>query len=466
MRPVGLAALLAAVVGCAASTSGPRTVQALRYDVRLAGLGPCLLDVDIDMKGEVPVLEGVEPAGLVSLSVTDARGKRSPTPREGTVEVDCHGACRVTYRYDLSAAADAATWYSVAVERGKDMLAPARTWLLRPSRIEAGLPVSLGVAVPEGARFVTGLRRAEGEEGFRYALFSEELGALGLTAFGRFEPFVVPVTGAEVEVAVLQGERVATNELLQRWVKQSARVLDQVYGRFPVRRAAVFVVPGRGDDVNGGMMFASGGASVMVSLGQGAGERALLAEDWVLPHELFHLGAPSFGSDGTWLKEGLATYYEPLARARARVTEPPAPWLEFFREMPRGVGVSGALAEARDIDRMYWGGAVFSFRADIEIRRRSRGAHSLDDGLRRALELGGDATARWSLDRYFKILDEATGTTTLRELYAEARSRSSQDEQALREVFQLLGISMGPSGLRFSDEAPLAAIRRDLLTAH
>jgi predicted metalloprotease with PDZ domain len=54
-----------------------------------------------------------------------------------------------------------------------------------------------------------------------------------------------------------------------------------------------------------------------------------LRADWVLAHELFHLGVPSMPG-GAWLDEGLATYYEPVLRTRAGLVSEMATWTELF----------------------------------------------------------------------------------------------------------------------------------------
>ena len=46
-------------------------------------------------------------------------------------------------------------------------------------------------------------------------------------------------------------------------------------------------------------------------------------------HELYHLGFPSFQGEGKWLDEGLATYYEPMIRARAGLRTETSLWDEF-----------------------------------------------------------------------------------------------------------------------------------------
>jgi hypothetical protein len=452
-----------AAASCAArppETPVTSAFAALRYDARLVTAEPYVLAVDMEIVGGARMLEASAPRGLLSLSVEDARGSREVAVGESRLPVDCQGTCRVHYRYDLTLSAHASgDSLDVAVMRGGDVIAPASTWLLRPAPPAAHVPVDIAVHVPEDVEFATGLRH--GEAPGHFDVRSEELPTLGYTAFGRFSRRKIAASGGDVEVVVLRGERAAEDEAIARWVSVTAGALDTIYGRFPVRRAALFVVPQPGGDrVAWGKTLPSGGASVAVTLGATADARAL-EEDWVLAHELFHLGVPSFWNEGRWLDEGLATYYEPVLRARARMLPPEAVWEQFVRQMPRGIREDAPLVKAADHDRIYWGGAVFALRADVEIRRRTGGSRSLDDGLRRALEMGADATHLWSLERYLRVIDDAAGVPVLQDLAAPG---ACAELDALQDLLRALGVRPTTAGVDLADDAPLAPLRRALLS--
>jgi hypothetical protein len=486
--PLVLGLLSLAASACARpppQAPGP-AFAALRYEARLVGSSPTVLDVTMDITGGAETLEADAPDAIASIEVHDARGRRVPVRQGRMIAIDCRASCRVVYRYDLSAAARAAGGsFDVAVESGGDVVAPASTWMLRPAPLAPHVPVELRVRVPDGMRFASGLRRGEAPETF--ALRSEELRTLGFTAFGRFTSLHIEATGGTVEVAILRGPRAASDEELERWIGDTARAVDHVFGRFPVRHAALVLVPGQ-PLRHFGRTLPSGGPSIAITLDAHAGPSAL-ARDWVLAHELVHLGVPSFWNEGVWLDEGLATYYEPIVRARANMMDTSAVWDAFAREMPRGLASDGgSLADARDHDRIYWGGAIFALRADIEIRKRTGGARSLDDGLRHALDLGGDATHVWSLSRYLRVIDEATGVPVLSSLHAEARGERPltgcpaegpsgawagilvrplscpSERDTLADLLRALGVQRTSGGVTLLDDAPLARLRHDLVT--
>ena len=76
-------------------------------------------------------------------------------------------------------------------------------------------------------------------------------------------------------------------------------------------------------------------------------------------HEFLHLGSPLMRDEGPWLNEGIATFYEPVLRARAGWKTEDEVWREWISQMPRGmpamteIGLSNAGRGG-----IYWGGAV------------------------------------------------------------------------------------------------------------
>lgn len=426
--------------------------------------------LEVEARFDAPVDRVVASAGegVADVDVVEATGTRpaealGPARGEARFRVGCAGPCAVRYRYDLAAAAAASgDSMDVAVRAGSDVLAPASTWLLRPEPLGPGAGVELRVRT-DGVRFASGMSAA-GPEGVR-RLSSQELWAAGYTAFGSFTTLRVPATGGVVDVAILGGDRSVADAAIERWIGATARALDTVFGRFPVARAQLFVVPdGDAHEVTIGRTLPAGGASTAVFVG-GRCREDELAADWILTHELFHLGVPSFWREGRWLDEGLATYYEPLLRARAGLTDERRAWRSLAGGLPRGVarGPDDTLIGAERSDRVYWGGAAFVLRADVEIRRRTAGAVSLDTGLAAVLARGGDATRLWNVDGFLRVIDETVGVSVLvpmyeRELHPDGAPRPDGPD-ALASLLAELGVALDGRGVRISADAPLATIR-------
>ena len=81
-----------------------------------------------------------------------------------------------------------------------------------------------------------------------------------------------------------------------------------------------------------------------------------------------------------WIEEGLATYVEPIARARAGGLTPQKVWGDMVDAMPQGLPKPGdrGLDFTHTWGRTYWGGRyVLSAR-----RRRNPEAHRQPDGAR------------------------------------------------------------------------------------
>ncbi len=481
----------AAIASClaAAACGGARLppeapgtgVATIRYDVRASGPGPTVLDVDATLIGGAERFVADAPLAVTSLEVFDESGVREVERDGDRWRIACRSTCTVRYRLDLDAAAEGSgDSVDVAVRAGEDVVAPASTWLLRPAPMLANVPVEVRLRASDGLRFASALsRRSDGVIDLR----SQELSTAGYTAFGTFETAHVEVTRGVVDVVPLGGGMAADPPLLGRWVRDAALSLDTLFGRFPVPRAVVFIAPERlSREVEFGRTLPSGGPSILLFVGARA-ERADLYRDWILTHELFHLGVPSFWQEGKWLDEGLATYYEPVARARVQNLTEEELWREMVRGMPRGLRAPGdpGLLETSDRGRVYWGGAIFALVADLGIRERTAGARSLDDGLRAVLERGGDATHVWTVERFLRTVDEAAGVPVMAELYERAAAEGSREacsrgpgapliggcpgagEHALAELFEQLGIAERPAGqIAFLDDAPLSALRRSI----
>jgi hypothetical protein len=181
---------------------------------------------------------------------------------------------------------------------------------------------------------------------------------------------------------------------------------------------------------------------------------------WVATHEIVHASLPSFGYPHQWLEEGLATYIEPLARARARLTSPDEVWRDFIVHGPDGTPKAGdqGLERTHTWGRTYWGGALFCLLADLEIRVRTGGAHSLDDALRAFVRARGGAEAEAEIDELIAIGDRAVGAPVLRETYDRHALRATPVD--LGALWRRLGVSLQRDRVVYDERAPLAPVRR------
>lgn len=469
--------LFLATSACVRPAADPRASGSWSYDVQAPGRGSRTVMVEATFDGVRTDRLAIasDPTSYVhDMEVWTGAGYQS-VKRQGKqwVEPSCARHCKVRYRVDLGELASACGDEVDCARRvGDATLSPALAWLVHPSP-KTDVPVTVRVRAPHPAEFVTGMSASLDGESHAYAFRSYDLDEGSFTGFGPMRRYRVDVPGragpgsARIDLAIMgTGKFAMSDAAMKTWVEDAAGAVTSLFGRFPVDRASLFVVPARGEgDVVFGKVLSLAGASVVVVVGDQMPASAR-HEDWVLVHELFHLGFPTFRGEGRWLGEGLATYYEPILRARAGWTSEGEVFRQFARNMPRGVAQRGsaALAQRDDLDSIYWGGALFCFAADVHIREATRGKRSLDDVLRASLARGGDATKVWTVAEVVKLGDQITRTQILSEMYDRYAARG--DRIDLEALLASLGVDLNDSGLvDLDDRRALAWVRRGIVGA-
>lgn len=361
---------------------------------------------------------------------------------------------RVRYRFALGEAARALRDADNAVDFDGAIVSPLSSWLMHP---RGAIAASYRVRVRGGAPFLSGVpRAANGADG------TFEAAAAGLDespyfAFGRWRRHITTVAGEEITIGVAPAVPVDDVEIV-RIVSDASAALARYLGGFVRPSALVLVVPADGATVDGSTL-GRGGASVLLRIGRSA-TPALVRESWVVTHELVHMNLPSFGYPHAWLDEGIATYVEPIARARAGALPVERVWRELFERASQGLPQAGdeGLEKTHTWARTYWGGALYCLAADVEIRKRTGNARSFDDVLRAIVATGASAAQRWTTDELFVIAERATGIKVLAELFARLALAPGKVE--LDAMWRDLGVAASKDGVAFDDRAPFAAIRR------
>ncbi|HTZ49781.1 MAG TPA: hypothetical protein VMH20_19485, partial [Verrucomicrobiae bacterium] len=233
-------------------------------------------------------------------------------------------------------------------------------------------------------------------------------------------PFTTYMVGASrIDVQVDDGPMQLSNQQLMQWVQWAADSVKTYYGRYPVPEVRLRVIPSSGEGVRGGTTFGEdNGGFIRIHVGSDS-KMADLADDWMLTHEMVHLGFPSMSRNHHWIEEGIATYVEPIARVRAGHMDVHEMWFELVRDLHQGLPQSGdqGLDNTHTWARTYWGGALFCFLADVEIRKQTNNHKGFDDALRGILNAGGDIRHDWQLSDTLRIGDQAVGVTVLVPLY-------------------------------------------------
>ncbi len=297
----------------------------------------------------------------------------------------------------------------------------------------------------------------------------------GRVAIGRFRVESIEFPGGRVRYALLPGDPAPDIAAMRRWVTGNLRALVTAYGSLPVAELQLLVVPiGRGEEpVPWGEVQRGGGDAVHIYIDQRFSEAAFM-DDWVLVHELSHLLHPVIVSDDRWLPEGIASYYQNVLHARAGLKTAETAWTKLHAGFERGIRgtapgrslaeVSETMMRDRSFMRVYWSGAAVALLADVELRRRTAGAQSLDTALVAFRDCCLPAERVWTAYGFMQELDRLTGTTVFVELYRE--HVDSDEFPDLAAVYAELGLQrMSATRLSLDPTAAAADICAAIMAA-
>ena len=267
------------------------------------------------------------------------------------------------------------------------------------------------------------------------------------------------VGGGRLELQFAPGLNATLRAEAKAWVQRSADAVVAYFGRFPVTNVVLLMVPADGAGVRGGVTYGEPSLLIRVRVGRDT-TKAQFLDDWIMVHEMIHLAVPRVPRSQNWLQEGLATYVESVARGRAGLVAPATVWREWAKAMPQGQPQAGdaGLDHTPTWGRTYWGGAMFCLLADVQMLTRSARRAGLQQALQAVLAAGGNYGVAWSVDRILATADAAVGQTALTDLYQ--RMKDSPEPAELDALWRDLGVV----GNTLNDNAPLAAVRRAILS--
>jgi hypothetical protein len=290
---------------------------------------------------------------------------------------------------------------------------------------------------------------------FLVLLFSHPTKAADVTS-------TLVIGGSKIDVTLDASEAPVSETDVLRWVKSAAESVTAYYGRFPVPHLTLDIVSFDGRGVRHGQTWGRDGGFIRIHVGSKTSPE-VLAEDWMLTHEMVHLAFPSLGDDQHWLEEGLSTYVEPIARIQAGHWTALQMWSDVARDMSKGQPQEGdeGLDHTHTWGRTYWGGALFCFVADVEIRKQTHNKKGLQDALRGVLDAGGDIREDWDIEKALETADHAVGVNVLEKLYGQWKDQPVQVD--LATMWKSLGVEADGPAVHLSDAAPLASIRRAIV---
>lgn len=377
--------------------------------------------------------------------------------------VPCASGCKLRYRFLLREACDEIAASDTAVRAGEVLIAPSSTWLLHPRAAKSGA-FELYVDAGAGAYFVSAFHEPAGARAHTYRAPISVLDDATYAAFGPLTVAEIPAGDTTIELAVAPHGLSLTQSQIEAWVRASAGAVASYYaGHLPARHTLVLMMKGKGRNTRG-LTLGGGGPAVLIAASDLV-NAATTGDDWVLTHELLHANFPDLGRRHAWLSEGLATYLEPVARARVGLIAEPKLWRDLLDGLPQGLPLVGdqGLENTQTWGRTYWGGALFCLLADLTLRERTGNQRSLDDVLLAIGKTGASDEDHWPIERVLEAAERATGTRVLRELYQNLAEKPGTVD--LPALFQRLGVRAQGASVVFDESAPLAKIRRSITAA-
>ncbi len=180
---------------------------------------------------------------------------------------------------------------------------------------------------------------------------------------------------------------------------------------------------------------------------------------------------PYVDHEQRWISEGFAQYYQNVLLARAGQYSAENAWkrirqgLERGRKSAPGVSPNDAADGGWRDSRMkvYWSGAALALMADVELRRRSEGAESLDSVLDQLQRCCLPSARSWSGVELFEKFDSLVDKPLFMNLYRQYAD--TDDFPDTRPLLTRLGITERDGKVWFDDDAELASIRQAITRA-
>jgi len=471
-----LLAACCAVLAVSCASSGPTRAPQLsrpaeassapelawHYDVRLVAGGELAVEARFDTAIEGPLtVDGDATAFVKDVQFQRAGCWVAATEQDNAWQLPCAASCRVRYRFQLRQACLGLNEADTALASGDVLIAPPSTWLLHPGTSPKHAELELQVEPGPGQRFVSAFRRAPDGRPDHYRAATAVLDDASYAAFGPLDVAQVPAGDGTVELAIAPAGLALSSEQARAWVMDSAGAIASYYqGHLPARRTLLLLMHGGGENTRG-LTLGGGGPAVLVRASDLV-TPVTTRDDWVIAHELLHANFPDLGREHSWLSEGLATYLEPIARARVGLLSEAEVWRGLWEGLPEGLPEAGdqGLERTRTWGRTYWGGALFCLMADLTLRERSGNQHSLDDVILAIGKTGATDEDFWPMERVLSVAERATNSPVLRELYERLAERPGTVD--LSALFARLGVRAQGGTVVFDDSAPLAHIRRSI----
>lgn len=386
------------------------------------------------------------------------------------------GEC-LEYSADIGAIADQHS--DAGTRYGSNIVTDPQHWLARAS-VQGAAGADVVVELPDGWAISAPWHEVSREgRSIHFHVPDTPQDWSASLVLGHFEETRIQLPGGVLRVAALTNGEDRQRDELVAWLHRVGQALLTAYGRLPLADVQIWLVSVDNFSIAGRFAaFLHPGAVLGGESARGQGNALQLDvdprrpeqefdEDWTAVHELSHLLHPYLGDRGSWLGEGLATYYQNVLRARGGLLTPKQAWQRLasgFQRSQAGPYAETLEQAAADMGRnhaflrVYWSGAAYWLTVDAELRRASGGKLTLDTALSRYRECCLPAYREWKPEEFVAKLDGVLRVHVFTQHYREfARMTRFPDWQA---AFARLGVRAGEDSVSFDDSAPDAEIRQ------
>lgn len=433
------------------------------------------------------------PHARVEFAPDSPRGMRylSAMKRSGEGKLDTSGSpwqagnwhageC-VEYTADIGAITDQHS--DSGTRYGNNIATDPQHWMLRAS-VQGSTGAEATIDLPQGFSISAPWHELSREgKSIRFQIPDTPPDWSASLVLGHFEETRIELPGGVLRVATVFNADDKQRAKLADWMRRVGQALLSAYGRLPladvqiwltsvddlslVGRFAAFLQPGA---VLGGESARGQGNALQLDVDPSRPDKEF-NEDWTAVHELSHLLHPYLGDRGSWLGEGLATYYQNVLRARGGLLTPRQAWGRLAGGFQRSAAgpyretleqAAADMGRSHSFLRVYWSGAAYWLNVDMDLRRASAGKVTLDTALSRFRDCCLPAYHEWKPEDFVAKLDALLGVRTFSRRYREfAGMKRFPDWQA---SFASLGVRPGEDSVSLEAEVPGAAIR-DAITA-
>ena len=380
------------------------------------------------------------------------------------------GEC-LSYRAALGRLVDAGD-RRLGARHGGAIVVDPDTWLLRTDDADRRAAAIVEVTLPAGYAISAPWHPLPAADGAtRLDLPPTPKDWIARIAIGKLESKNIALPGGTLRLSILDGANASQRAMLEGWLAHVSRATLSAYGKLPLADVQVLIVPDRdtNDEAVGFGQSSRGQGHALTLFVDPSKSPQAFDRDWVAVHELSHLFHPYLDDEGSWLSEGLATYYQNVLRARAGLLTPAEAWEQIDYGFARGRGATrandvplGASGERPNFMRVYWSGTAYWLEVDAELRRASGNRLDIDEALRRFDACCLPSYRAWKPAEFVDKLDALVGTDVFRQRFDAYANR--RDFPDLKPLYARLGlVRSGRDGLTLDDSAPDAGVRRAIM---